>query len=142
MIRAVIDTNILIRAVIKPGGSVGPIITRLRAGDYVLIYSHSLLDELAETLVLPRIRQRYRLDPADIETFLLYIAGRGEVVIPDRRVSVCRDTDDNMVLEAALAGRADYIVTGDEDLLVIGTYEGIEIVPAHVFLERLDCQRG
>ena len=57
--RAVVDTNIFIRAVLKPDGTVGPIVTRLAAADYVLIYSHELLVELVEKLELPRIKQKY-----------------------------------------------------------------------------------
>jgi hypothetical protein len=50
--RTVVDTNILIQAVFKPDGTVGPIVTRLAAGNYVLIYSAELLVELLEKLKL------------------------------------------------------------------------------------------
>jgi predicted nucleic acid-binding protein len=55
--RAVVDTNILIRALIRPAGTVGPVIRRLRAGDYTLVYSLAAIDELTGKLVLPRIRK-------------------------------------------------------------------------------------
>ena len=51
--RAVVDTNILIRALIKPQGTVGPVVSRLRDGDYTLVYSEPLLDELLATVALP-----------------------------------------------------------------------------------------
>ncbi len=57
--RAVVDTNILIRAVIKPDGTVGPILPRLVAEEYVLVYSRPLLAELLEKLELPRIKDKY-----------------------------------------------------------------------------------
>jgi uncharacterized protein len=53
---------------------------------------------------------------------------RGDLVIPDRQVTVCRDPEDNMVIEAALAGEAPWVVTGDEDLLSLGTYETVSFV--------------
>lgn len=54
------------------------------------------------------------------------------------KVTVCRDPDDDMLLEAAVAGNADYIVTGDADLLVIQEYKQIKIVTPRIFLGALD----
>jgi len=51
--------------------------------------------------------------------------------MPEVTVSVCRDPEDNMVIEAALAGNATVVVTGDEDLLILRQYEGIEFVTLH-----------
>ena len=95
--KAVVDTNILIRALIKPRGTVGPIMTRLRNGDYTLVYSTPLLDELLEKLALPRIRHKYRLGVNDIEALVALIALRGDLVTPNRSIKVCRDPDDDMV---------------------------------------------
>lgn len=77
--RAVVDTNILIRALIKPLGTVGPVIRRLRDGGYTLVYSVPLLDELLEKLALPRIRQKYRLANPHVETLVALIILRGEL---------------------------------------------------------------
>jgi len=138
MKRAVVDTNILIRALIKPRGTVGPILTRLRTGDYTLVYSRPLLDELLEKLTLPRIRDKYALDPQAIETIMALLALRGELVHPTRAVKVCRDPDDDALIEAALAGNADYVVTGDEDLLVLKEFAGIRLVTPRAFLTALE----
>ena len=59
--RAVVDTNILIRALIKPAGTVGPVIRRLVAGDYTIIYFRQLVTELLEKLSLPRLKDKYGL---------------------------------------------------------------------------------
>lgn len=141
MIRAVIDTSILIRAIIKPLGSVGPIVTRLRDGAYQAVYSFPLLVELVTTLSLPRIRRKYHFTETDIATVVALLLTRGILVAPERRIEVCRDQTDDMVLEAAVAGRADYIVTGDEDLLVLGSFEGIRIVGPAEFLRALEEAR-
>lgn len=138
MTRAVVDTNILIRAVIKPLGTVGPVVVRLRAGEYKLIYSRKLLDELIAKLALPRIRQKYDVDDETVEDILALIALRGEMVEPIRKVKVCRDPKDDMVIEAALAGEAQYIVTGDEDLLTLKEFESIEFLTPKSFLDELD----
>ena len=132
--RAVIDTNILIRALIKPDGTVGPVLGRLAANEYVLVYSESILDELLSKLALPRIRQKYHLDDEAIETVLALFALRGILITPTRRVQACRDPKDNMIIEAALEGEAEYIVTGDEDLLSLNKFEKIRIVTPRTFL--------
>ena len=138
MTRAIIDTNILIRALIKPQGTVGPVLARLRDGDYTLLYAEPLLDELVAKLVLPRIRDKYHLTDDDAETVLALILLRGEPVMPQRRITACRDPKDNVVLEVAVAGEADYIVTGDDDLLVLHPFEGILIVGPAEFLKALE----
>ncbi len=132
--RAVIDTNILIRALIKPQGTVGPILKRLRNGDYTIIYSEPVLDELLEKLQLPRIRDKYHLDQSVTEDLLALMALRGELVNPSQKIRVCRDPDDDRLIEAALAGQSEYIVTGDEDLLILKKFETIRMVPPHIFL--------
>lgn len=137
MVRAVVDTNILIRALIKPRGTGGPILTQLAVNAYTVVYSQPLLDELVEKLTLPRIRDKYALDKQAIETTLALLALRGELVHPTRVVKVCRDPDDNAMIEAVLAGGAEYVVTGDEDLLVLKKFETVRIVTARVFLAAL-----
>jgi putative PIN family toxin of toxin-antitoxin system len=137
MIRAVIDTNIMIRALIKPQGTVGPILTHLRSGDYTLIYSEPLLDELLAKLALPRLREKYQLDSPVVEALVSLFALRGDLVYPPRTVKVCRDAKDDMLIEASLAGNAEYIVTGDEDLLVLRRFETVRMVTPRVFLGAL-----
>jgi putative PIN family toxin of toxin-antitoxin system len=141
MIRAVIDTSILIRAIIKPRGTVGPILQGLRNADYQLVYSDPLLAELAEVLARPRLPAKYGLTTEDIATVLSLILLRGEPVVPARRIGVCRDPNDNMVLEAAVAGQVDAIVSGDEDLLTLSPFEGIPVLSPAAFLRRLASER-
>jgi len=138
VIRAVVDTNILIRALIKPQGTVGPVLTHLRDGDYTLLYADPLLDELIAKLTLPRIRNKYHLSDEDVETVLALILLRGEPVTPQRRITACRDPKDNIVLEVAVDGGADFIVTGDNDLLVLHPFEGIPIIGPAEFLRALE----
>ena len=65
--RAVIDTNILVRAMLKPDGSVGPVVDFLRDGRYVFLYSEATLNELNEVLGRPRMVCRYDLTAAEVE---------------------------------------------------------------------------
>lgn len=141
MIRAVVDTNVFIRAMIKPLGPAGPVLTKLRDGDYVLLYADQLLDELVAKLTLPRIRDKYSLRDEDVETIVALVLLRGQPIIPERRITACRDPKDNIVLEVAVAGQADFIVTGDNDLLVLHPFEGISIVGTSQFLKALETDR-
>jgi putative PIN family toxin of toxin-antitoxin system len=136
--RAVVDVNILVRALIKPHGTVGPVLQRLRDGVYTLLYSEPLLEELTDVLSRPRIREKYGLTDEDVTTVLRLILLRGEAVVPGRRIIACRDPKDNKVLEAAVAGKSDVIISGDEDLLVLNPFEGIPIVGPAEFLGMLE----
>ena len=139
--RVVVDTNILVRALIMPHGTVGPVLLRLRQGDYVLLYGHLLLEELVDVLNRPRIRQKYRLTEQDIETVIRLLLLRGEAVVPQEHVVACRDPDDDKFLEVAVSGKADVLVTGDEDLLVLHPFAGIPILSPAAFLRMLDAEK-
>ena len=139
--RVVVDTNILVRALIMPHGTVGPVLLRLRRGDYVLLYAQSLLEELVDVLNRPRIRQKYGLTDQDIETVIGFILLRGEAVAPQEQIAACRDPKDDKFLEVAVSGKADVIVSGDEDLLVLHPFAGIPILPPVAFLRMLDAAK-
>jgi putative PIN family toxin of toxin-antitoxin system len=139
--RVVIDTNILVRALIRPHGTVGPVLLRLRRADYTLLYSQSLLEELIDVLNRPRIRTKYRLADRDIRTVVSLILLRGEAVTPKERITACRDPRDDKFLEVAVAGEADVIVSGDQDLLVLHPFAGIPILQPAAFLQMLDAEK-
>jgi putative PIN family toxin of toxin-antitoxin system len=102
-----------------------------------LLYSDPILAELVDVLNRPRIRDKYGLAPEDIETLVALILLRGESVVPTRRITICRDPKDNMFLEVASDGSADMIVSGDDDLLSLETFEGIPITTPSEFLMSL-----
>jgi putative PIN family toxin of toxin-antitoxin system len=136
--RAVIDTNILVSALIRPQGTVGPVLLRLRQGDYTLLYAWKSLEELIDVLSRPRIRDKYHLTDQDIQTVVGLILLCGEEVTPTERITMCRDPKDDKFLEIALAGEADVIVSGDQDLLALHPFAGIPIVAPSTFLRMLD----
>lgn len=135
--RVVVDTGILVRALIKPRGSVGPVLQHLRDGAYTLLYAESSLQELVDVLGRPRIRHKYHLTDEDVRTVLTMLFVRGQEVWPNRAITACRDPRDNQFLEIAIAGQADVIVSGDDDLLVLNTFEGVPIVSPATFLAML-----
>ncbi len=135
--RVVVDTNILVRALIRPQGTVGPVLLHLRRGDYTLLYSDATLEELIDVLNRPRIRDKYGLSEVDIRTVVALILMRGEYIVPRETIHACRDPHDNKFLEVAVSGQADVIVSGDEDLLVLSPFRGIPIISPREFLDIL-----
>ncbi|MBN2003833.1 MAG: putative toxin-antitoxin system toxin component, PIN family [Anaerolineae bacterium] len=137
--RVVIDTNVLVSALIRPNGRVGEVLRHLRQGDYTLLYAPALLEELVDVLTRPRIRDKYGITEDDVKTTLALFLLRGEAVVPEDTVTACRDPKDNKFLEVAVAGEANALVSGDEDLLVLDPFEGIPIITPAEFLHRLDA---
>lgn len=135
--RAVVDTNILVRALIRPQGTVGPVLFSLREGRYLLLYSDATLQELVDVLSRPRLQKKYGWTPTDIRTVVALILLRGERVTPRVSLRVCRDPHDDKFLEVAVRGGAEVIVSGDKDLLVLSPFRGIPIVSPRRFLEML-----
>ena len=128
----VLDTNVVVAALVAEGLCREVVLRAVRRR--VLASSTGLMDELTETL-----RRKFTISPATA-TFLAALRKQIQLVEPGALPkAVCRDPDDDLVLATAVAAHADLIVTGDDDLLVLRTYEGIEIVSPRRFLERLDA---
>jgi putative PIN family toxin of toxin-antitoxin system len=136
-VRVVIDTNVFASALIRRQGTTGQVLRHLRDGRFLLIYSVSLLVELVEVLSRPSIQEKYHIQSGDISALINLIRLRGELVSPTRKIEACRDPKDNCVLEAAVAGEADMIVSGDTDLLDMIDFESIPILRASEFLARI-----
>jgi len=126
--RVVVDTGILVSGLIRPNETIGDVLHALRDGRFIPIYSTPMMVEVTEVLSRPRIQTKYHIQPDDITALINLIRLRGELVIPKRAVTACRDPKDNKFLEAALAGKANAIVTGDDDLLVLHPFEGVNIL--------------
>ena len=88
--RAVVDTNILVRAVIMPHGTVDPVLLRLRNGGYAFLYSEGTLTELVDVLNRPRLRDKYGLTDADTRTVVGSEAGEEAHLL---RVEVARHVE-------------------------------------------------
>lgn len=135
--RVVVDTGILVSALIRPKGRIGDVLHALRDGQFTTIYSTPMMLEVTDVLSRQKIQEKYHVQPEDITALINLVRLRGELVIPKQTVTACRDPKDNKFLEAALAGEADSIVTGDNDLLVLHPFEGVDILRPVEFLEKL-----
>lgn len=135
--RAVVDTNIVVSALHHPAGTPSAAVKSGLRGAFVWITSTELLTELTRVLARPRVRALLPHDDEVLARFVGDIRELAIIVEPAQRLDVSRDADDNRVLEAAVAGSAGYIVTGDRDLLELGSHAGIRIVTPADFVKLL-----
>ena len=136
MPRIVSDSTVLVSAFLAPQGVAAAVLAQIRAGRAVLVLSDAILAETARVLLTyPHIRQRYHYPDTAVQEFCDGLAHVGEVRTDFPPLSgVCRDPNDDMVLACAVAAGAQYLVTRDNDLLVLQQYEGIVIVTPEAFL--------
>ena len=132
--RAVLDVNLSISWVLTAGSTLSRVFVAWRDGRFVYLVSPPIVDELRRVLA----RQPERVRPVAAE-HLLRIERRAEWTAGEPLVSgACRDPKDDKFLSCALEGDAEYVVTGDRDLLDIGTFRGIRIVKPAEFLLLLE----
>jgi len=130
MKNVVIDTNVFVSA-LTGGTASRKILMFLKIGRFKLIISEELLTEITGVLSRPK----FKFDKNNLDRILRYITRRSHIVFPKEKVSVCRDPKDNIVLECAVAGKADFIVTGDKDLLSLKKFRKTSIISPHQFLK-------
>ena len=137
MIRAVIDTNILVSGIISERGAPRQVIQAWHRQQFTLLTSALLIAEVVRVLHYPRIQETYRLSEEDILLVRDALLNDAEILEGLYQVTRSRDPDDNLFLACALEGRADYLVSGDPHLLEIKHYHGVQIVTARQFLDML-----
>lgn len=127
--KAVFDTNVLIAAFLTEG-ICAKLMIRARRRDFNLILCDGILQEFKRVL-----KKKFATSPHETSEALtilseaaLEILGRTDSITP-----ICRDSDDDLILACAKDAAADYVVTGDEDLLVLKNYEGVSIVNPREF---------
>lgn len=128
---AVLDTNVLVSGLGWQRTTPARIVDLALQGRFVIVTSEPLLDELERVLAYPRLAAVIP-DPRALARLVAEVA---VVVHPERTLAVVeRDPADNRVIEAAIAGRADAIVSGDRDLLDLGKFEGVRFLTPRAFL--------
>jgi len=132
--RAVLDTNTIVSGI----GWRGPprvILDAAIRGDFILLTSLALIDEVRRVLAYPRLRT---LPQARVQEVLALLPLIAYIVEPKEKLTVIRqDPTDNRILECALAGDANHIISGDEHLLALKTFHGIPIMAATDFVRLL-----
>ncbi len=137
MRRVVLDTNQLVSSVLSAPGLQRRLVDAWRDRAFVLLVPSGQIDEVAEVLRRPKIARKYRVAPHDVDALLGLLRTDGLLLPEAEAPGVCRDPDDDRLLGAALVGGAEYLVTGDRDVLAVGQLGSVSIVGAREFLTRL-----
>jgi putative PIN family toxin of toxin-antitoxin system len=141
MIRAVLDTNVFLRALINPHSRCGRLLDEF-ADDYELVLSPAIVREVLEVLHRPRLRAKFpqiaKLNIARI----IALFEQALVVDPQDIPSVSRDPEDDKFLACARSAEAKYLVTEDNDLLVLEDFEGTRICRPAEFIALLETGRA
>lgn len=140
---ALLDTNVWVSAFLKPSGPPGQVVAAWKRNQFNAVTSSAQLTELAEVLIRPRLTRRFKYTHSDAASFLRLIAVRAAVVETEGALQICRDPDDDEILEAAIHGKAQYLVTRDDDLkrdldlIKMARRNRVRVVSVRRFLHRL-----
>src|SRR6218665_913671 len=130
-VRIIVDTNLWISFLMKKDVSKRKeIIDPTRS---VLVYSQELLIEFLEVAKRDRFRSQFSMD--DARNLLEIISANGDFIKVTTKVEACRDDKDNFLLALATDGKADFLLTGDKDLLTLKSYKETTITTISAFLE-------
>jgi putative PIN family toxin of toxin-antitoxin system len=137
--RMVLDTNVLVSALISPGGLPDQLLQHWDAGDFSLVISHEQLAELRRVLAYDKLKRYIHPEQAaQLVTGLSHLATFAEN-LPDLDVST--DPSDNVILATAIAGNASHLVTGDKShLLALEQIRHISIITVREAVELLATQ--
>lgn len=145
--RVVIDTNVFVSGLINPHGLSAQVLFAQERGALALLVAPALMSEVGQVLRRPVIQRRHGLSDSQLSPLLRRIIGSAEVVAPLVDLPItCRDPKDDRFLAAALGGHAEYLLTGDDDLLSLnGAPElgALQIITVRAFLDLVaDTQAG
>lgn len=142
LFRVVVDTNVLISGLLSATGNPKRIIDGWLAGEFTLLTSDDMLEECERVLGYPKLQEGLKLATIPRDQFMAMLRTEGEgVEVTGLDLSgVVRDPFAEIVLGCALSGNADYLVSGDEDLLTLGEYAGVKIISPREFVQVLEGQ--
>lgn len=143
-IKVVVDTNIWISSLIASSKTAARLIDEWREGKFEIVVSEQQVLELYEVFSRPKFLVKYRIDRQEIDDIVSSIAFRAERVTLKGSTKLCRDPDDDIIIETAIRGRAKYLVTGDKDItndktvLSFLSRHGVSVIPLSRFLAIID----
>jgi len=130
--RVVLDTNVFVSALL--GGRLRAIVDAWKTGRFTLIVSEAIMREYLDIINRPK----FEFTMQEIAATTDYLFKHVDYVTPTETITVLEaDPSDNIFLEAAIAGEAAYIVSGDHHLLALKAHRGVAIITAHEFIARL-----
>ncbi len=127
--RVVFDTNIFVSALARPGGRAEHALVRVIEGRDALILSKPIILETLSVL-----SRKFGKDKEELARVAVFLSDIAQLIEPKRKIRMLADEPDNRILECALEGKANTIVTGDHAILKLERYEGIQIVRLSEYL--------
>jgi putative PIN family toxin of toxin-antitoxin system len=141
MLRAVVDTNVLVSRFLSESGPPARLFDLLGQERFTLILSQEIKDQYAEVLLRPYLMQLHGWESERIKRAINKLFRAANEIVPTARLpGVIADPKDDKFIECAVAGEADLIVSGDRHLLELGSFEGIRIVTPAVFVSFLEWE--
>jgi putative PIN family toxin of toxin-antitoxin system len=129
-VRVVFDTNIFISAFVIPGSLAEKAMLKIIEGEDSLLISKDIIDE-----VLSVLSSKFGRDREALSHVAVTLSELAELVKPGRRLHIFRDVPDNRILECAIYGEADLLITGDKKILQQREYKGVKIISLKKYLE-------
>lgn len=133
--RAVLDSTVLVSAFLTPEGVADAVVRSAIEDRFTCFLSDDIINETTRCLLSSRLQQRYRYSTADVETYRILLHSTFELVtdLPSL-TGIVRDPNDDMIVACAVAASVTHIVTRDDDLLSMETYEGIAMMTPEDFM--------
>ncbi|MBM4053282.1 MAG: putative toxin-antitoxin system toxin component, PIN family [Planctomycetes bacterium] len=101
---------------LKPSGFPARLRKLFEEGTLHVIISEPILEEIAEVFTRPHIKNKYGISETDVKELLTLIEERAEYVLLSGNITICRDSDDNFIIETAIKGQATFLITRDDDI--------------------------
>ena len=133
--KVVFDANILVSAIALQGGRAEAAMFAATDGNVELVISRAIINETLNVLA-----RKFGRDQEELARVALFLAELGRLVTPRVRLKVLSDEPDNRILECALTGHAQVIVTGDQAMLRLGEHKGMRIITLKAFLDSLESR--
>jgi len=137
VLRVLLDTNQLVSSLLTKVGLQRQLIDRWRDRAFLLLLGPEQAEQVGGVLARQKIARKYQIPAADRSAFVSLLRTEAVTLPPAEPPGVCRDADDDRLLGCAAAAGADYLVTGDTDLLTVGRFKQTMIVDARAFLALL-----
>lgn len=141
--RATFDTNVLFRTLIQQGNLANRLLSLWREGRFVLVLSPTIVEEVQAVASRPQLMRKYRYTLQEVDALIHLLTQRAVIADVPFSLTLCqRDMTDNKLVDCAILGRVQYLVSSDNDLLDLelkrALFEfGVEVVEPLIFLENI-----
>ncbi|HET8859006.1 putative toxin-antitoxin system toxin component, PIN family [Marivirga sp.] len=130
--RVIIDTNLWISFLIS--NKLNELDSLIDSGAITLIFSNELIEEFLEVTSRPKFKKYFKKN--DIDALLNQIQNHGQLIKVKSNMNICRDEKDDFLLNLSIDSKADYLITGDNDLLILGKIKRTNIISWSDFLSK------